>query len=188
MLSLGEAMRRRDQAASKAAKTQRRKGLKRRKAPKTAGHYSSAKEVAGLAQELDEAREQQSAISEILRAISNSPGNVQPVLDTVAKHAARICEAQVVDIMIAERNLLRIGASFGDFGRNPGESMPLNRSTVMGRSICDMKTVHVADLQNAGDDFALGREFAIRFGHRSILGVPLIREGRALGTILVRRV
>ena len=65
--------------------------------------------------------------------------------------------------------------------------MPLNRSTVMGRSICDMEPVQVADLQNAGDDFALGREFAVRFGHRTALAVPLIRDGRALGTILVRR-
>ena len=57
----------------------------------------------------------------------------------------------------------------------------------MGRSICDRKPVHLADQQNAGDEFALGREFAVKFGHRSILAVPLIREGRALGTILVRR-
>ena len=42
-------------------------------------------------------------------------------------------------------------------------------------------------MQNAGDEFALGRELAIKFGHRSALAIPLIREGRALGTILVRR-
>ena len=183
-------MRRRGKAGGKAVKRQRRKALKRRNAPKFARHRSTAataQEVARLTRELDEAREQQSAISEILRAISKSPGNVQPVLDTVAKHAARICEAQVVDIILVENNLLRIGASFGELGRNPGELMSLNRSTVMGRSIYDKQPVQVADLQNAGDDFALGREFAIRFGHRSALGVPLIREGRALGTILVRR-
>ena len=48
--------------------------------------------------------------------------------------------------------------------------------------------MHLNDLQNAPDEFALGRELAIKFGHRSILGVPLIREGQALGTILVRRI
>ena len=137
--------------------------------------------------ELREALDQQAAIGEILRAILNSPGDVQPVLDTVAKHAARICGAQFVDIILIENNMIRVGATFGDLERPLGELLPLNRSTVMGRSICDMQPVQVADLQNAGDDFALGREFAIRFGHRSILGVPLIREGRALGTILVRR-
>src|SRR5262249_12149216 len=51
----------------------------------------------------------------------------------------------------------------------------------------DQKPVHVADLQNAGDEFASGREFAKKLGHRTILCVPLIREGRALGTISVRR-
>ena len=137
--------------------------------------------------DLSESLEQQTAIGDILRVISHSPSDVQPVLVSVAEHAARICEAQVVDIIIAEDNVLRIGASFGDLERNPGELMPLNRSTVMGRSICDMQPVQVADLQNAGDDFALGREFAVRFGHRTILAVPLIREARALGTILVRR-
>ena len=136
--------------------------------------------------DLTESLEQQTAISEILRVISNSPSNVQPVLNLVAEHAARICEAQIVDIIIAQKNVLRVSAAFGELGRNIGE-VPLDRSTVMGRSICDMKPVHLADQQNAGDEFALGREFAVKFGHRSILAVPLIREGRALGTILVRR-
>src|SRR5262249_40543150 len=46
---------------------------------------------------------------------------------------------------------------------------------------------HVADAQNANDEFPLGRELAIKFGHRTILSVPLIRESRALGAIVVRR-
>jgi signal transduction histidine kinase len=142
-------------------------------------------EVQARSRELSESLEQQTAISEILRVISTSPSDVQPVLDSVAEHAARICEARVVDIIIAEKNVLRVGASFGELGRP--ELVPLDRSTVMGRSICDMQPVHVTDLQNAGDEFPLGREFAIKFGHRTILGVPLIRESRALGTILVRR-
>jgi signal transduction histidine kinase len=72
-------------------------------------------------------------------------------------------------------------------GRPIGEMMPINRETVMGRSVCDMKPVQVADLMNAGDEFPLGSQLAIRFGHRTILSVPLVREGRALGAILVRR-
>ena len=54
--------------------------------------------------DLLESLEQQTAISEILRVISNSPSDVQPVFDAVAEHAARICETQVVDIIIAENN------------------------------------------------------------------------------------
>ena len=135
--------------------------------------------------DLTESLEQQTAIGEILRVISNSPSDVQPVLDSVAEHAARICEAQIVDIFLVENDMLRDAASFGDLGRPP--AMRLDRSTVSGRSICDLQPVHIADLHDAGEEFALGRELAIKFGHRSILAVPLIREGRALGTILVRR-
>jgi len=152
------------------------------------GQESASDLVCQLAQaqrELAEAREQQTAISDILRVISNSPGDVQPALHSVAEHAARICEAQIVDIIIVENNEMHVDASFGELTRPV--SMPLDRSTVSGRSICDLQPVHVADLQNASDEFARGREYALKFGHRSILAVPLIREGRALGTILVRR-
>ena len=65
--------------------------------------------------------------------------------------------------------------------------MPLDRSSVTGRSICDLQPVHIADMKNGGDEFPLGREFATKFRHRTILSVPLIRKGRALGAILVRR-
>ena len=135
--------------------------------------------------ELTESLQQQTAITEILRVISKSPNNVQPVLDSVAEYAARICESQIVQILLAEDDKLRIAATFGQFQRPPG--LPLDRSTVSGRSVCDRRLVHIADLQNASDEFALGRELAIKHGHRSTLAVPLIREGRALGTILVLR-
>jgi signal transduction histidine kinase len=136
--------------------------------------------------ELSESLEQQTAISEILRVISNSPDSVQPVLDSVAEHAARICKAQVVDIILLEGNLLRSRAVFGELSRDIGE-VPLDRSTVMGRSICDKQPVQLEDQQAAGDDFARGREFAQRFGHRTVLAVPLLREDRAMGCILIRR-
>ncbi len=135
--------------------------------------------------DLSESLEQQTAISEILRVISNSPSDVQPVLESVAEHAARICQAQIVDIILVEDNAMRVAAMFGKLARPA--SMQLDRSTVSGRSICDLEPVHVTDLQNADDEFAAGREYAIKFGHRSILAVPLVREGRALGTIMVRR-
>jgi signal transduction histidine kinase/HAMP domain-containing protein len=144
------------------------------------------KKVEQRTHELSESLEQQTAIGEILRVISNSPDDVQPVLNSVAEHAARICKAQVVDIIVVEGNILRSGASYGELGRDIGE-VALDRSTVMGRAICDMQPVQLEDQQNAGDDFARGRELARRFGHRTILAVPLVREDRALGCILVRR-
>jgi signal transduction histidine kinase len=136
---------------------------------------------------LRESLEQQTAISDILRVISSSRSDVKPVLDTVAERAAHICEGYVVDIVIVEDGKMTMGGGFGDLGRPTGEAVPLDRSTVMGRSICDQEPVHIADLQTAGDEFALGRELARKYGHHTILAVPLLREGKALGTILVRR-
>jgi signal transduction histidine kinase len=138
--------------------------------------------------ELSESLEQQTAFSEILRVVSNSPSDVRPVLASVAEHAARICEAQYADIFIVENDALHIAATFGDPGqRADTEPLPLDRSTISGRSVLDRQSIHVADLQQAGDDFARGRDLAKRFGHHTTLAVPLIREGRALGNILIRR-
>jgi GAF domain-containing protein len=138
--------------------------------------------------DLSESLEQQTAISEILRAISNSPNDVQPVLDLVAKYAARICDAQIADVLILENNMFRNRAWYGELARPTGaEALPLVRTSVMGRTVLDRAPVHVEDLQAAGDEFPLGREFALKWGHRTILGVPLLREDRALGSILVRR-
>jgi len=99
--------------------------------------------------------------------------------------AAHICQAQFVDIFLVENDKLRDVAWFGELKRTL--VFPLDRSSVSGRSICEMRPVSIDDLQNAGDDLALGREMARRDGHRSILAVPLIRERRAVGTIIIRR-
>jgi two-component system, NtrC family, sensor kinase len=145
-------------------------------------------QVQARTHDLAESLEQQTAISDVLRVISSSPGDVAPVFACVAQHAARICEAEIADILTVENDTLRYAAKFGEFGRMlRGETAPLNRDSVMGRSIMDKRPVHVADLQGADHDFALGREFALRHGHRTTLAVPLIRDNRALGTILIRR-
>src|SRR5215471_14602200 len=147
-----------------------------------------AGELAEARRQLAEALEQQTATSEVLKVISISPGEREPVFNAILENATRICDAQIADIALVENNAMRVAAGYGDAPRlPPSEMVPLDRSTVMGRSICDQKTVHVADLQNAGDEFSSGREFAKKMGHRTILCVPLIRENRALGTILVRR-
>ena len=145
------------------------------------------KKVEQRTHELSESLEQQTAISGILRVISNSPDDVQPVLNSVAEHAARICEAQYTEIFIVDGDALRIVAGFGEVGRPVDEPFPLDRSTIAGRTVVDMEPTHVPDVQHAGNGFALGRAYGQKFGHRTILGVPLIREGRALGAITIRR-
>jgi signal transduction histidine kinase len=138
-----------------------------------------------LFNETKESLEQQTAISEILRVISASPSDVNPVLQAVAERAARICESPIVDIIVRDGDQLRSAASIGAIGRPESR---LDRSTVMGRSIVDRAIVHVPDLQNAPEDeFPLGRKLAIEIGHRTTLAVPLLREDNVLGTILLRR-
>jgi GAF domain-containing protein len=139
---------------------------------------SQESEAARLASEL-------SAMSEILRLISNSPSNVTAVLQSVAEQAAHICQAQYVAILVVENDELHDAAWFGELTRTP--AIPLDRSSVAGRSVCDMRPVNVDDVQNAGDEFPRGREIGRTHGVRSIIAVPLIRENRALGTIVVRR-
>ena len=185
-------MRRRSRAGGKSAKLQRRKTtrLKHRNAPKAMrnrGVSVAGQEtvVARLNRELDEALEEKTAISEVLRLVSTSSSNLETVLQSVAERAAHICQAQFVDILLVENDNLRDVAWFGELKRTL--SVPLDRFTVSGRSVCEMRPVSVDDLQNASDEFARGRELARKEGHRSILAVPLIRDGRAVGTIMIRR-
>jgi two-component system, NtrC family, sensor kinase len=187
-------MRRHSKEGREPVKARRRKTVtrKRRNAPKAERRRIIADtqqtELAQVIRERDEALEQQAAITGILRVISNSPTDVQPVLDSVAKHAARICEAHIVEIAIVDNEMFRLTASFGAAERpSREESLPLDRSSIAGRAMCDPQPVQVADMQNAGDDFSLGRKLAIRHGHRTALSVPLIREGHALGAIVIRR-
>ena len=144
-------------------------------------------ELRGRTDDLSEALDQQTAIGDILRAISSSPGDIRPVFRTVVERAARICEATIVDIFTIDGDILRVAESVGEFGRPLQEGILLDRNTVIGRSISDKVPVHVADLLDGQHDFPAGRELAKRYGHRTILAVPLIREGQALGGILVRR-
>jgi GAF domain-containing protein len=172
-------MRRRSRASSKVAKARSRKG----KTLKAARYSSSS----GAGQEAEAARlaSELSAMSEILRLISNSPSNVTTVLQSVAEQAAHICQAEYVAILLVENDELHDAAWFGELTRTP--AFPLDRSTVAGRSVCEMRPISVDDVQNAGDEFPRGREIGRTHGVRSIIAVPLIRESRALGTIVVRR-
>jgi len=140
-----------------------------------------------LFNETQDALERQTATSEILQEISASPTDVQPVLEAVAERAAKICKAQFVDIILREGDTIRGVAVFGNLGGPTGQAMPLDRSTVMGRSILDRGPVQVEDLQQAQEEYPRGSELARQHGHHTTLAVPLLREGRALGAILVRR-
>src|SRR6202011_5121701 len=67
------------------------------------------------------------------------------------------------------------------------DKWPINRGWVIGRAFVDQKPVHVHDLMQEGEEFPDGRELARRMGHRTILAVPLVREGESIGVVVVRR-
>ena len=141
-----------------------------------------------LFNETKEALDQQTAISEILRVISGSPTDVQPVLDAVAERALKLCGAAQSVIALVEGTSVRFVSGSGNTPNAVGEVVPLTRGLVIGRAIIDRSLVHVPDLAAVPpEEFPEGREMQERIGHRTTLAVPLMREGRAIGAIAMWR-
>jgi len=136
-----------------------------------------------------EALEQQTAISEILRVISGTPGDVSPMLQAVAERALTLCDAAQATIVLVDGNVLRCAASFGGTRTlDPGETMPLTRGSVAGRAVIDGVAMQIEDLALAPEsEYPVGRELQRRVGHHTALAVPLMREERAIGAIQLWR-
>jgi GAF domain-containing protein len=139
--------------------------------------------------ELREALERQTATSEILRAIASSPTDIQRVLDTVAENAARLCNANDALIRRIDGDVLPLVAQYGHTpGLSEADTMPLQRGSVLARSVIDRQTIHIHDLAaESEDEYPVGLGLARRFGYRTVLATPLMREGVPLGAIIIRR-
>ena len=141
-----------------------------------------------LFQELKESLEQQTATSEILGVIASSPTDIQPVLDTIADSAARVCNADDAAIRIVEGNSLRLATHKGSIPFfMPGE-LPINRSSVAGRAVIDNQLIHIENMTSINaTEFPAAQIAVNQEGIRTILVAPLQREGLAIGVILIRR-
>jgi signal transduction histidine kinase len=201
-------VRRRRTITRKPAKTQHGSTTKpkRHKEPTGAGDRGSS--VADLLEQLDlrtrklaetqskldqqsrvlsEVLDQQKATSEVLRVISNSPIDLQSALGAIAESAARLLNVADAEIMRREDDVLKLVAKHGQSLQWPiGFVRPINRNWVTGRAVVDRVTIQVPDLQSAESDFPEGAAYAKQYGHRTTLAVPLLREGNAVGAILIR--
>jgi two-component system, NtrC family, sensor kinase len=154
--------------------------------PSEISTVSGDKSVEELKRELAEAREQQAATAEILRVISTSSTDLEDIFAAMVSSAARLCDAYDAGIGRVEGNMLRLVAHNGPI-TPAGPTVPIGRRTVMGRAILDRQAIQVANAQAEGDEYPEASDFARRLGHRTILAVPLLRAGEAIGVVVLRR-
>jgi len=142
-----------------------------------------------LFNETKEALERQTAISEILRAIANSPDSEKPVLATIAHSATAFCGAADASILLISDGKFRFAAHHGPVLLGDGSfSIPLTRESVAGHAVVDRRTIQVSDvLGHEGDAYPAARDGAGETGQRAILATPLVREGTAIGAIVLRK-
>src|SRR4029453_11919442 len=140
-----------------------------------------------LFQEIKESLEHQTATSEILGVIASSPTDIQPVLDTVAEHAARLCDASDALIFRVNGDSHERVASYGSMPVREQTSDSLRRGGPVGRAILDRETIHVHDLAASESDFPDAQTRGVAMGVRTALVAPLLREGVSIGAIYIRR-
>jgi two-component system, NtrC family, sensor kinase len=144
-------------------------------------------EVQAKTRDLSEALVYQTGSGNILRVIASSPTNIGPVLSAIVESACELCEAVDAIVLLKDGDSQRARAHHGPIPLDY-ERWPISRKWVAGRAFLDQKPVHVQDLLAAeGEDFPDTRQRTARTGTRSILSVPLLSEGKSIGTIVLRR-
>jgi GAF domain-containing protein len=180
----------------KPAKTQPRRATrpKRGSAPTAARRKLSAtdlqEELKRQTHELELARGERAAFAEVLRVISSSPGELDPVFQAMLENATRLCSAQLGNLLLYENNVFRYVAIFGA----PPTFAELRRrdpiirprpGALLDRIIVTKEAAHVADIaaENANDS----KEIVELAGARSVVLVPMLREGELIGAIGIYR-
>ena len=192
-------MQRRDSAADKAVKARRRKTLKRRNAPKIARRRKPSaadanEKIALLEHRLRESLQQQTATSEVLKVISSSPNDLEPVFQAVLANATRICGAKFGTLYLYEGDAFYATAfhnaplAFVEARKN----RPLHPApdSTLGRAA---KTKQVAQILDStkGEAYRQGDPFVVAGadlgGYRTIVSVPMLKEDELIGVISIYR-
>ena len=140
--------------------------------------------------DLTESLEQQTATSDVLRVISSSPADIQPVLETIGERAEKLCNAEISAVSIVDGELIRLASIHGmtEAGVEAARrAYPLRRTdeTVTARAIRTRDVCHVADVLS--DPQYQQKDIARIAGHRGCLGVPMVRDEQVVGAIFVAR-
>jgi signal transduction histidine kinase/protein required for attachment to host cells len=153
-----------------------------------------AVENARLLDELRESLQQQTATADVLKVISSSPGELQPVFDAMLANATRLCQASYGHMWLCEGNAFRTVALHGALpAANQWQSGALFHGSPEVPSVHAVRTrqpVHVADLRTtkaylAGDQLArAGADIA---GIRTLVAVPMLKENESIGVIIIYR-
>ena len=179
-----------------AKQSKRRRKLTRRTAPKAArrrGLPSAGQEteIARVTRERDEAQEQQTATSEVLRVISRSAFDLQAVFDTLVESAARLCRADRASIRLAKDGFFHHVASYGYtpeqhqyMNEHPVPARP-GRGSIAGRVLSAGKAVQIEDTK-ADPKFRMTNVSGFENVHTTA-GVPLLREGKPIGVLVLMR-
>src|SRR5215510_13546555 len=160
---------------------------KKKKSPHATQLSQLKKEVQRLTQQLESRDREQTATSEILRVIADSPTDLQPVMNVLAENAARLCEGSDAVIFRIEGDTLQCMANYGPM---PVVEMqrPIMRGSPGGRAIIDRQTIHVHDIAaEVETEFPEYKHIQERMGTRTVLAAPLLREGVPIGVIFIRR-
>ena len=197
-------MRRRSRAGGEPAKTRRRKTVtpKRHNAPRAVRRRGSSavglsEQVALFKRERDEALEQQRATSEVLRIISSSPGELEPVFQAMLENAVRLCEAELGHLFLYDGEAFHATAmhsasqAFAEVRRRPVVLSELHPDTPLARIARTKAVVHIADVRTEKSyiervDPAFS-EFVDVSGARTDLLVPMLKENELIGAFVIYR-
>ena len=144
-------------------------------------------EVQSRTRDLTEALTYQTGSANILRVIASSPTDISPVLQAIVESACEICGAHDAVMRLKQGDDLRFSAHHGPLSVTWNDR-PISRDWTAGRAVIEGKPVQIKDLLSAeGDDFPEAKKLGQEKGQRTILSVPLLRDGESLGVITLRR-